>query len=400
MNKNYLKNQFTVWMFQFSFLLIIFFFAACASQTATMATRTSVQDPIQRFKQELERLQNKYKIPGMSVAILQKQRVIFADGFGYADIENEIPATADTPYNIASLTKTFGAAILMKLVEEGQLNLQDEMAELLRDTQFQYDKQTIDGYENACKEIREASRDTTFEYAFLLKNYRCDTRRIEVKHHLTHTAQGVPGDAYRYNGFLFGFLSLVAEEVSGKNFAELLVENIIRPLNMTLTVPSINNNIRKQVIADRAKYYKMGFGGDFAPSSYPVKLSSSAGMISTVIDLAKFDVAMDQNLIVSKSTKALMFTPNISNSGKPLPYGFGWFVQNHKGKKLVWHYGWAPKAYSSLILKVPEEKVTLILLANSDGASAPFRLGAGNVLSSPFAVAFLNLFTDLNVFQQ
>ena len=400
MNKNCLKNQFTVWMFQFSFLLIILIFAACASQTSTMATRTSVQDPIQTFKQEIEHLQKKYNIPGISVAVLQNQQAIFADGYGYADIENKIPATADTPYNIASLTKTFGAALLMKLVEEGKLNLQDKMADLLKDTQFQYDRQTIDGYENACKEIKKASRDTTFEYAFLLKDYRCDTRRIEVKHHLTHTAQGVPGDAYRYNGFLFGFLSLVAEEVSGKNFAELLVENIIRPLNMTRTVPSINNNIRQQVLADRAKYYKMGFGGDFVLSSYPVKLSSSAGMISTVLDLVKFDVAMDHNMIVSEATKELMFTPNISNSGKPLPYGLGWFVQNYKGKMLVWHYGWAPKAYSSLILKAPEDEVTLILLANSDGASAPFRLGAGNVLRSPFAVAFLNLFTDLSVFQQ
>jgi CubicO group peptidase (beta-lactamase class C family) len=359
-----------------------------------------VQDPIQAFRQEIEGLQKKYNIPGLSVAVLLNQQAILTDGFGYADIENKIPETADTPYNIASLTKTFGAALLMKLVEEGKLNLQDEMAELLKDTQFQYDKQTIDGYENACKEIRKASRDTTFEYAFLLENYRCDTRRIEVKHHLTHTAQGVPGDAYRYNGFLFGFLSPVAEAVSGKNFAELLVENIIRSLNMTRTVPSINSRIRQQVLADRAKYYKMGFGGDFVPSSYKVKLSSSAGMVSTVVDLATFDVAMDRNLIVSKESKAAMFTPTISISGQPLPYGLGWFVQYHKEVKLVWHYGHAPKAYSSLILKVPEEQLTFILLSNSDGASAPFRLGAGNVLRSPFAVAFLNRFTDLNVLQQ
>jgi len=400
MHKNCLKNQFRVWMFQFSCLLIIFFFAACASQTATMPTRTSVQDPLQAFKQHIEGLQKKYNIPGMSVAILQNQQTIFAEGFGYADLENKIPATADTPYNIASLTKPFAAAILMKLVEEGKLNLQDEMAVLLKDTQFQYDERTIDGYENACNEIRTASRDTSFEYAFLLKDYRCDTTRIEVKHHLTHTAQGEPGAAYRYNGFLFNFLSPVAEEVSGKKFSDLLVDNIIRPLNMNRSVPSINNSIRQQVLVDRAKYYKMGFGGDFVSSSYPVKLSSSAGMISTVLDLAKFDIAMDRNLIVSKESKAIMFTPTISNSGKPLPYGLGWFVQNHKGKKLVWHYGWAPKAYSSLILKVPEEEVTLILLANSDGASAPFRLGAGDVLRSPFAIAFLNLFTDLNIFQQ
>jgi len=400
MINNCLKSQRALWMIQFSTLLIIFFFSACASQKSITPIRTSVQDPIQAFKQEIEHLQKKYNIPGMSVVVLQKQQTIFADGFGYADIENEIPATVDTPYNIASLTKTFGAAILMKLVEEGKLNLQADMAELLKDTQFQYDKQTIHGYENACQEIRKVSRDTTFEYAFLLKDYRCDTRRIEVKHHLTHTAQGVPGDAYRYNGFLFGFLSLVAEEVSGKNFAELLVENIIRPLNMNRTVPSINNSIRQQVLADRAKYYKMGFGGDFVPSSYPVKLSSSAGMISTVLDLAKFDIAMDRYLIVSEETKETMFTPTISNSGKPLPYGLGWFVQYHKGIKLVWHYGHAPIAYSSLILKVPAKELTFILLANSDGASAPFSLGAGNVLSSPFAVLFLNLFTDIGGFQQ
>ena len=398
--ENCIKYQFTVWMIQCCSLLTIFFFAACASQTSNTPTRASAQDPIQAFKQEIEGLQKKYSIPGLSVAILQNQQTIYANGFGYVDLEHKIPAAADTPYNIASLTKPFAAAILMKLVEEGKLDLHAEMAALLKDTQFQYDKRTINGYENACKEIRIASRDTSFEYAFLLKDYRCDTGRIEIKHHLTHTAQGEPGAAYRYNGFLFNFLSPVAEAVSGKKFPDLLVDNIIRPLDMNRTVPSINNSIRQQVLADRAKYYKMGFGGDFVSSSYPVKLSSSAGMISTVLDLAKFDIAMDRNLIVSEKSKAAMFTPTISTSGKPLPYGLGWFVQYHNKIKLVWHYGHAPKAYSSLILKVPEEELTFILLANSDGASAPFRLGTGNVLSSPFAVSFLNRFTELKAFQQ
>jgi hypothetical protein len=72
-------------------------------------------------------------------------------------------------------------------------------------------------------------------------------------------------------------------------------------------------------------------------------------------------------------------------------------VQENTGVKMVWHYGWAPYAYSSLILKVPEKELTLILLANSDGASATFNLGDGNVLKSPFAVTFINLFTDIEV---
>jgi len=90
-----------------------------------------------------------------------------------------------------------------------------------------------------------------------------------------------------------------------------------------------------------------------------------------------------------------MYTPNSSTSGGILPFGLGWFVQEYKGIKLVWHYGHAPKAYSSLILKIPEKELTLILLANSDGAIRNFNLGSGNVLNSPFATLFINMLTDM-----
>ena len=379
------------------FTLVTFFLSACSLPSTSQSTQPAINDPVVNFEQEVEQLQKKYKIPGMSVAILQNQQIVFAAGFGLSDIENKIAATADTPYNIASLSKPFAGALLMKLVEEGQLDLDTAMAEILENADFTYDDLKMHGYAETCQKIKAFSRDPDFEYAFLLKDYRCNTKKITVRHHLTHTAQGIPGSRYRYNGFLFGFLSRVTEEISGKPYSELLVENIIAPLEMTRTVPCARKNFCDQILAKRAKYYRVGFGGNFEPSNYPAQLSSSAGIVSTVLDLAKFDVAMDRNLIVSETSKQLMFTQNISTSGNPLPYGLGWFVQNHKGRRLVWHYGWAPKAYSSLILKVPEKEVTFILLANSDGASAPFRLGAGNVLRSPFAVAFLNRFTDLRV---
>ena len=165
------------------------------------------------------------------------------------------------------------------------------------------------------------------------------------------------------------------------------------------TIPATSVERRDQILAKRARYYRVGFGGEFEPSEYPVTLSSSAGIVTTVLDMAKFDIAMDYNLIVSAESKKAMFSRTISNSGKPLPYGLGWFVQEHEGVKLVWHYGWAPKAYSSLILKVPEKNISLILFANSEGASANFHLGRGDVLKSPFAVSFINSFTDMKVSQ-
>ena len=383
--------------------MLLSLLSACSQTSANTPGPAPDQDPVQFFYEEMERLRTDNRIPGLSVAVLQKQQVIFAEGFGYADLENRIPATPDTPYNIASLSKTFAAAILMKLVEEKRLDLDTSIADTLKNTNFTYVVGTFDGYATVCRKIKEFSRDPDFEYAeyaFLLKDYRCDKENITIRHHLTHTAQGKPGETYRYNGFLFGFLSLVAEEASGKPYADLLVDHIIAPLDMRNTIPSITKERRNEILAKRAKYYRMGFGGEFEPSDYPVTLSASAGLVTTVLDMAKFDVAMDRNLIVSAESKAAMFSRTISNSGKSLPYGLGWFVQEHAGVKLVWHYGWAPKAYSSLILRVPGKDVTLILFANSEGASADFHLGRGDVLRSPFAVAFLNVFTDMRVTQE
>jgi CubicO group peptidase (beta-lactamase class C family) len=398
MRKQKLVFQLPVWCCRFVWPMMIYLLAACASHSPTLPAQTESKDHIQTFRQKLERLLEELRIPGLSVAVVQNQHVIFADGMGYADVENRTPATANTPYNIASLTKTFSAAVLMKLVEEDQLELDEEMAEVLKDSDFPYGRNRVHGYANACEKIKEMSK-MKYRWAPLFRNYRCDSEKITVRHHLTHTAQGVPGEMYRYNGFLFSFLSLVAEEASGKRFDDLLVENIIRPLEMTRTIPSINDGYRQQVLDARANYYRTGFLGAYVPSSYPLKLSSSAGMVSTVLDMAKFDIAMDRNLIVSEASKEAMFTPSISNNGYPLPYGLGWFVQEHKGVQLIWHYGHAPGAYSSLILKVPNAEVTLILFANSDAASGPFNLGAGDVLRSPFAVAFINLFTSLEVKQ-
>ena len=82
--------------------------------------------------------------------------------------------------------------------------------------------------------------------------------------------------------------------------------------------------------------------------------------------------------------------PECINDGQSLPYGLGWFFQHSAAGKLVWHYGWQPDAYSSLILKVVDRNLALILPANSDGLSATYNLGRGNVLNSPFARSYIN----------
>jgi CubicO group peptidase (beta-lactamase class C family) len=193
---------------------------------------------------------------------------------------------------------------------------------------------------------------------------------------------------------MYALLSRAAEHVTGKPFEQLLQERIFAPLEMTKSAAS-QQSAPASLLANLARPHKQLDDGQVVRAEYPeLETSAAAGVVSTVLDVARFSVALDQHRLLSPQSKAAMLTPSRSNSGQRLPYGLGWFVQDIAGKRVVWHYGWWPDAYSALLIKVPEQELTMVLLANSDGASAPFGLGDGNLLHSPFAVVFINSFVN------
>jgi CubicO group peptidase (beta-lactamase class C family) len=124
---------------------------------------------------------------------------------------------------------------------------------------------------------------------------------------------------------------------------------------------------------------------------YPKSFSTAAGLVSNIDDMLKYAAAFDGNSLLPDDLKAQVFSPMISNSGKPLPYGLGWFIQEKEGIKLTWHYGyWV--GMSSLIIRVPGKKLSFVLMANSDMLSAPYPLGNGDIWVSPYAKEFLKSF--------
>ncbi len=117
----------------------------------------------------------------------------------------------------------------------------------------------------------------------------------------------------------------------------------------------------------------------------------SIQQISNIDDMLKYAAAFDGNLLLTDDLKAKVFSPMISNDGKTLPYGLGWFIQQKEGIKLIWHYGyWI--GMSSLIIRVPEKKLSFVLMANSDMLSGPYPLGNGDIWVSPYAKEFLKSF--------
>jgi CubicO group peptidase (beta-lactamase class C family) len=486
--------------FKTKWLVTVFLTTVIAAPaTFTEGSQQSDTERIARLESLLENLRQELKIPAYSAALVKDQKVIWAKGFGYADVENKIPATEHTPYHLASLTKTFASTILMQLVQDGRIKLDDPVS----------------------------------KYGITLES----EGTITVRHLLSHTSEGKPGERYSYNGNRFAELDKVVQRASGKSFAELLIANILDPLSLNETAPnvpkivgtkspnaasrapedevkaavmdliggynasnvdqierrlaSVNNlfsggggfltafinptearnwfqagfkikydvkNLEAAVYGDsavatffvsetvtppngnpskdgplRASYFFTKQDGGWklvhahespltrpiitekhqqrfdtvvktlaqpyaldrefktTKITYPQGFSTSAGLMSTVLDMAKYDIAIDQNKFVTKETQQLAFTPTRSTTGEELPYGLGWFTQNYNGTKLLWHYGyWTGN--SSFIVKVPERNMTFIIMANSDNLSRPTDLGGGDALSSPVGMAFLKTF--------
>jgi CubicO group peptidase (beta-lactamase class C family) len=304
------------------------------------------------FESVLEDMRQDLKIPGMSASLVKDQEVVWAKRFGYADVEKKIEATPETAYFLSSLTKTFASTILMQLVEQGELDLDDPLSK---------------------SGVRIKSPG-----------------KIRVRHLFSHTSEGLPGNYYKYDGGRFGHLGRVIKRASGRSFENLLMENIIGPLAMNHTVPG---NRREEIefdhiIAKMAKPYVLANSGEIVESQYPTYFGVSAGLISTVTDMAKYIIAIDQNTFISKNTQQVAFSPQVLNSGSTAPYGLGWFVQEYEGTPLIWHYGYNPRIVSTLILYAPDQGLAFIIFANTDYLSRPFWLGLGDVLTSPAAVAF------------
>lgn len=376
---------------------------------ATVATPMAAQTPrasLEALSDSIATLLRANRIPGAAATVVEDGAIVWSRGFGYADRERRLPATPQTPFRLASVSKPLAAVIIMQLVEEGRLGLDARMADL------------------AIPQWLPNNRITA----------RYDERPILVRHVLTHTSDSVPGSVYRYNGNVFADLTWVLEHVTRQPYPALLATRVFAPAGMARSAPGTFVAASGNVVADLAIPYahtdegvvrsRYEVPGDVAydttrpgvpvttfalapalDSSRRLRLgaayaplggsSTAAGVISTAEDLARFDIALDGEVLLRPASREQMFTASVALDGRTLPYGLGWFVEEIAGHKIVWHYGWLPPAVSGLYIKVPEKHLTFILLANSDGLSAPYAWSRLGVRASPYARQFLQLVAGL-----
>lgn len=345
---------------------------------------------LEELESELESLRLRLRIPGMSAAIAEGDRITWARRFGLSNRERALPAGPDTIYHLASTTKPYGSTLVLQLVEEGRLALDDP-----------------------------ASR-----FGITMER----SAPVRIRHLLSHTSEDPPGSRYRYDGNAFGALTQVIERTTGQPFAKELTDRIIRRLGLTATAPNpdeprgfwslvaslrlspedveqgravfaASGIPRAPIEAALAQGYARAWGrwiwpsgliGPMRPMPHGFTLSTTSGLVASAPDVARFSIALDQGGLLNETTRAWAWTAPLAPDGKPLPYGLGWFVQQHRGYKIVWHYGHGLES-SSLLVKLPEQKATFVVLANSDGLSRWRGLGdSADITAAPAAMLFLN----------
>ena len=318
----------------------------------------------------LDSLRQQSGIPGMSAAVVQKGRVVWEKGFGLSDVEHSIQARPDTPYNVADLTEALSSTLMLEqCVETGHLDLDDRLQEW------------IPSFSESGTTIRSI---------------------------LTHRSQN---GTFKYDAGRYATLTGVIEACIAKNptpFRKALAEGIFARLGMSDSVPA--QNVDDGTADDRAIFsddqleqfarvlqrmalpYRVSGGNPSVNTGVSKSLNATTGAISTVRDLARYDGALDDAALLHRDTMAAMWSNAATAGGAAMPTGLGWFAQTYNGQRIYWQFGSTAGAYSSLLLKVPGKNLTLILLANSEGLSAPFALQEGDVNASLFARAFLRLF--------
>lgn len=345
-------------------VIIAVFVAALALVALGPSTQAQDSLPVSLFERYMESLHRQTGIPGLSAAIVQNGQVAWERGFGYRDVAGLVAATPDTPYPIEDLSQTLSATLLLnRCVERSHLDVGDEVRRW--DPAYQDDGTTVGQL-------------------------------------LSNTSSS--GD-FNYDRVRFAALTAVLEQCVGGAYPQIIADDLLGPLGMSQSVPGadLGDSLSPDrllfssgaldryaaVLSRRALPYRVDSRG--RPTRVDVAndaLDASTGIVSTVRDLARFDAALDDGTLLDPATRTSAWTRVGST-----PMGLGWFVQDHMGERIVWHFGLERDAYSSLVIKVPARRLTLILLANSDGlVGPPYDVSNGSLASNLFASVFLSLF--------
>ncbi len=312
----------------------------------------------------------KWRMNG-TVLVAEKGRIVYEKAFGFADFRNKIPLNINSPFQLASVSKPLTATAVLKLYEEGKLDLDDNIRKFF--PRFPYDGITI--------RLLLTHRSGLPNYMYFVEDYWPDRHKpisnkdvldIMMKH--KPAIYYLPDRRYNYCNTNYALLASIIEKVSGHSFADFMKENIFDPAGMKNT--RIYNKTRdSQFPSDVIGYTRYGRR---AIDSYLNGVVGDKGVYATVEDLLAFDQALQTGVLLRKQTLREAYKPEHKDLRIWDNYGLGWRVNAaDPHDRLIYHTGWWKGFKTYLIRKVDEDKTIIVLTNTARSHFIPVRKLAG-----------------------
>jgi len=329
-----------------------------------------------------------WHIPGVSIGVVRDGKVLLAKGYGFANIELGASATADTVYEILSVTKQFTAAAILVLVEEGKTGLDDTVAKYLPDSPTSWKDVTVRHLLTHTSGIMDFTDIPPF-----FEQLRLDATPDELlKAVKKRPLQFSPGTQWRYSNSNYYLLGQIIEKLSAKKYEEFLHEHLFQPLEMKAT----RMTDYRDIIPNRAAGYNWlggdveqtpaiitGFHGNKNVMQNAIYISPSrkwaAGAIaSSVNDLVKWDQALHTEKLLKKAAREQMWTAAVLSTGEKTSYGFGNELRTMRGHQIAGHQG-GGMAFDCTLYCFVDVNLTVIVLCNQ--TTAPSRTMTAKIAS-------------------
>lgn len=327
------------------FLLILFFVSAAQAQTVTA--------DIDKFMNE------KYPVnqPGAAILVAKNDKVIFRKGYGLASLNPDKPVTPDMVFRIGSITKQFTSTAILKLAEQGKVDLKADITRYLTDFSSPGKTVTVEQLLNHTSGIKSY---TSLPEAMSKKELYISPADM-VKIIQAQPSDFAPNDQWLYNNSGYFLLGMIIEKASGMTYGEYVQKNLFKPTGMKSSFTDDAN-----LPANTAKGYQKSGSTEFVVSDYvhPSVPYSAGAIFSTVDDLWKWNQAIFNYKLVKKESLEKAWKPTTLNNGKQVGYGYAWQFGRLGDAKVIGHGG-AIDGYLTMEIYVPDQKIYVCILSNS-----------------------------------
>jgi CubicO group peptidase (beta-lactamase class C family) len=328
-----------------------------AETTRTVAQPAELEDEVGKTAKDAIASGN---VVGVSIGIALGDDVLLAEGYGFADLESKVPASAQTVYRIGSITKQFTAAAILQLAEKEKVALDDPI------TKYLPEYPTGDHLVT----IRHLLQHTSGIQSFTdLPSYR-SLMRHDVSHdEIIGRFKDLPfhfepGERFRYCNSGYYLLGVILESAAETPYEKYLQDNAFNPLCLKQT----SYDRTRRVTSHRAKGYRRGRDGiENAPYLSMTQPFSAGALASTVTDLIRWQRGLVSKKLLDDESYQTMTTRGVRSNGEQIDYGMGLFIRKSGGRRTIGHGG-GINGFRSDLTYYPESDHTIVVLTNCESA--------------------------------